>query len=409
MREDLTQLALDLGNIEAPSGRERAAGEYVYDWMARVGFGPERLGVFEDRFNVVGRLKGSGGGTSLSFNSHLDTIMAREDTSRFTDAGDRIYHEAWLEDGRIYGYPVVNCKGPMTCWLVAAKALQDSAIRLKGDVVLAAVCGEICQDPVDEFQGHDYLANDIGTRYAITHGAISHYALVAEATNFKTVSVEAGKLFLKVTVYAGPSRYTPYVSRPVPALKSPNAIVRMAKLIDALEEWADGYEKRYTRKYSGGTVVPKAVIGCIRGGVPHKIYRIPELCSIYLDVRLNPDTPPLVVQDEITAIVEKLGLKAEVKPFLYRRGFNAQGIEPLRDAVENAHQAIIGRPTEPPGAPECSMWRDINPYNELGIPSLTYGCGAGAGGGNTYFTVDDMIKTAKVYALTAMELCNRNV
>ena len=54
------------------------------------------------------------------------------------------------------------------------------------------------------------------------------------------------------------------------------------------------------------------------------------------------------------------------------------------------------------------MWRDINPYNKLGIPSLTYGCGAGAGGGNTYFTVDDMIKTEKIYALTAMELCNRS-
>lgn len=407
MREELTKIALDLGNIEAPTGREREAGDYVYNWMARNGLAPERLGVFEDRFNVVGRLKGTGGGTSLSFNSHLDTIMAREDTERFLDATDKIYHEAWLDDGKIYGYPVVNCKGPMTCWLIAAKALQDSGVSLKGDVVLAAVCGEICQDPVDEFQGRDYLANDIGTRYAITHGAISHYALVAEATNFRTVSVEAGKLFLKVTVQAGPSRYTPYVARPVPALKSPNAIVRMGKLIDAFEVWADGYEKRYTRTYSGGTVVPKAVIGCIRGGVPYKIYRIPELCSIYLDIRLTPDTPPLVVQDEISAIVEDLGLKADVKPFLYRRGFNAQGIEPLKEAVEKAHQAVLGKPSELPGNAECSMWRDINPYNELGIPSLTYGCGGGAGGGNIYFTVDDMIKTAKVYALTAMDICNR--
>jgi acetylornithine deacetylase/succinyl-diaminopimelate desuccinylase-like protein len=148
------------------------------------------------------------------------------------------------------------------------------------------------------------------------------------------------------------------------------------------------------------------VIGCIRGGVPHKIYRIPELCSIYLDVRLNPDTPPLTVQNEIEAIVAKLDIKAEVKPFLYRRGFNAVGVEPLKDAVETAHQAIFNRPTEPAGAPECSMWRDINPYNELGIPSLTYGCGGGAGGGNIYFTVDDMIKTAKIYALTAMGLCD---
>ena len=408
LQDELTKLGLDLGNIYAPLGKELQAGNYVYDWMAQNGFKPERIGAFEDRFNVVGRVSGTGGGASLSFNSHLDTIMSREDTSRFIDAGDRIYHEAWLEDGKIWGYPLVNCKGPMTCWLIAAKALQNAKVRLKGDLVLAAVCGELCGDPVDEFQGHDYLGNDIGTRFAITHGAISHYALVAEATNFKPVWVEAGKLFMKITVYAGPSRYTPYVARPTAALKSPNAIVRMAKLIEAIEEWADGYETRYTKKYSGGTVVPKAVIGAIRAGVPFKVYRIPELCSIYLDIRLNPDTKPLDIQDELEAIVGKLDLKAEVRPFLYRRGFNAEGVEPLKNSLETAHQAIIGKPSEPAGSPECSMWRDINPYNELGIPSLTYGCGAGAGGGNTYFTVDDMIKTAKIYALTAMDLCNRN-
>jgi acetylornithine deacetylase/succinyl-diaminopimelate desuccinylase-like protein len=409
MREDLTQLALDLGNIESPPGHERAAGDYVYDWMARFGFNPERIGVFDDRFNVIGRVKGSGGGLSLSFNSHLDTSMAREDSFRFINASDRVYHEAWYEDGRIYGYPVVNCKGPMTCWMVAAKALKDAGVTLKGDLVLAAVCGEMCEDPADEFQGHDYLGNDIGTRYAITHGALSHYALVAEATNFTTAWVEAGKLFIKITVLAGPSRYTPYMPRPLPALKSPNAIVRMAKLVDSLEEWADDYEKRYTRSYSGGTVVPKAVIGCIRGGVPYKISRAPELCSVYLDVRLNPDTSPLTIQDEIAAVVHKIGLTAEVKPFLYRRGFNAEGIEPLRGAVESAHQAIIGHPAEMAESSVSSMWRDTNPYNEMGIPSLTYGCGGGSGSGTISFAVDDMIKAAKIYAITAMELCNRNV
>jgi hypothetical protein len=54
------------------------------------------------------------------------------------------------------------------------------------------------------------------------------------------------------------------------------------------------------------------------------------------------------------------------------------------------------------------MWRDTNPYNELGIPSLTYGCGAGAGGGNTFFLVDEMLQAAKIYALTAMDICNRD-
>jgi acetylornithine deacetylase/succinyl-diaminopimelate desuccinylase-like protein len=407
LEDETVKLGLDLGNIYAPLGKEKEAGDYVHNWMFENGFRPERIGVYEDRFNVVGRVIGTGGGASLAFNSHLDTIMSREDTARFTDAADRIYHETWLDDGKLYGYPLVNCKGPMTCWLIAAKALQKANVRLKGDMVLTAVCGELCGDTVDEFHGHDYLGNDIGTRFAITHGALAHYALVAEATNFKPAWVEAGKLYVKITVFAGPSRYTPYVPRPQPILKNPNAIARTAKLIEAIEEWADGYETRYTKTYSGGTVVPKAVIGAIRGGVPFKVYRIPELCSIYLDIRLNPDTQPLAIQDELEGIVSKLDLKAEVRPFLYRRGFNAEGIGPLKDSLETAHRAIIGKPTEAPGSPECSMWRDTNPYNELGIPSLTYGCGAGAGGGNTYFTVTDMIKTAKIYALTAMELCNQ--
>jgi acetylornithine deacetylase/succinyl-diaminopimelate desuccinylase-like protein len=405
MRDELIKLSLDLGNMETPSGSEEVAGNYVYDWMTANGFMPERVGVFADRFNVVGRLRGSGGGKSLSFNSHLDTIMSRDDTLRFADATDRIYHEAWLENDRIYGYTVVNCKGPMACWLIAAKAIAKAGVRLKGDLVLTAACGEICGDVVDEFQGHDYLANDIGTRFAITHGAISNYSLVAEATNFKPAWVEAGKVYFKITIYAGPSRYTPFVQRTGSLGDSPNAIVRATKMIAALEAWAIGYEQRYTRKYDGGTVVPKASIGAIRSGFPFKIHRFPELCLIYLDVRLNPDTNPLTVQAELEELATDLQLKADIKPFLFRRGYAAEGIGPLKDALEIAHQKILGQPLEVAAAPECSMWRDSNPYNELGIPSLSYGCGAGAGGGNTYFGVEDMIKTAKVYALTAIKLC----
>ena len=62
LREDLTKLGLDLGNIEAPLGKERDAGNYVYDWMAQHGFRPERIGAYEDRFNVIGRVVGTGGG-----------------------------------------------------------------------------------------------------------------------------------------------------------------------------------------------------------------------------------------------------------------------------------------------------------------------------------------------------------
>src|SRR3954462_15450837 len=68
-REDLLEVALALGNIESPTGYEGPACDYAYDWMQREGFRPERVGAFDARYHVVGRLPGTGGGPSLAFNS----------------------------------------------------------------------------------------------------------------------------------------------------------------------------------------------------------------------------------------------------------------------------------------------------------------------------------------------------
>jgi acetylornithine deacetylase/succinyl-diaminopimelate desuccinylase-like protein len=403
---ELVDLAVELGGIYSPTGKEGPACDYVYDWMEGNGFSPRKVGVYEDRYNVLGTLHGAGDGLSMAFNSHLDTIMSREDALMYIDADLDVYHNSWVDDQRrVWGVGMVNCKGPMACWLIAAKAIQAAGVELRGDLLLTAVVGEIDQEPVDEFQGHDYIAEDIGTRYMISHGGIADYALVAEATNFKPGWVEAGKVFFKITLEAGPSRYTPYVTHPVERSESPNAIVGMTEAIAVFEEWARSYETRYTWECPGGTVVPKASIGAIRAGLPYKIYRQPELCSMYVDIRLNPETSPLTIKQELMDAFASIGRRVTLEPFLYRRGYEAEGIEPLSSAVEAAHHSVLDRPVERPGSPEVSMWRDTNPFNELGIPSLTYGPGGGAGGGTQYFTVDEMVEGAKIYALTALEIC----
>lgn len=404
---ELVDLAVELGNIYSPTGFEGPACDRVFEWMADEGFRPQKIGVFEDRYNVVGRLRGEGDGLSLAFNSHLDTIMSRDDALMYIDADLDVYHKSWVDDERrVWGVGMVNCKGPMACWLIAAKALKRAGVALRGDLLLSAVVGEIDQDPVDEFQGHRYLAEDIGTRYMVTHGALSDFALVAEATKLKPGWVEAGKVFFKITVAAGPSRYTPYTEHAAELNDSPNAVARMSAFVEQFERWALDYQQRYTWECPGGTVVPRAAIGAIRAGLPYKIYRQPELCSIYVDIRLNPVTNPLVIQAELEEVGRKAGFEVEVEPFLYRRGYEAQNIEPLVSAVEAAHRSILGTEIEAAGSPEVSMWRDTNPYNELGIPSLTYGPGGGAGGGTQYFTIDEMVEAAKIYALIALEICN---
>ena len=105
---------------------------------------------------------------------------------------------------------------------------------------------------------------------------------------------------------------------------------------------------------------------------------------------------------------EELGLDIEVNQFAFRRGAAAHGVEPLYEALESAHEQVLGRPLErDANPPTISMWRDTTPFNEAGIPSLTYGPGANAATGKGYFTIDEMVAAAKIYARVALDLCNR--
>src|SRR5205823_4659905 len=107
------------------------------------------------------------------------------------------------------------------------------------------------------------------------------------------------------------------------------------------------------------------------------------------------------------AVLAELDVPTDVTCTLYRRGFEAIGVEPLLDATTRAHRAEFGRDPGPVEPPLSSMWRDTNPFNELGIPAVTYGPAAGVGGGLFWAEVDDFVHAARVYARMALDLCDR--
>jgi acetylornithine deacetylase/succinyl-diaminopimelate desuccinylase-like protein len=409
--DELIKVALDLGNIDSPTGREGPVADYVCDWLRREGFEARKVALYPDRPNVIATLPGKGNGCSLCFNSHMDTAIHQEEWWATRRASEPIFHSAWREGDALVGNGIVNDKGPMATWLLAAKAIKDSGVELKGDLVLMAVVGEIGVEPVDEFQPPQYIAKEAGTRYAITHGGVADYALVAEGTDFGIVGVEAGKAFFKVTVFGDDAPiYTPYIPRPTPVEKSPSAIVRMSSLIQHLDQWAFEYEKKNRYECAGGVMVPKVNIGAIRGGVPWKITKTAQQCAIYVDVRITPIQDPLNIREELRNLVKAAGLTGEVELYVYRPAFEADAkrVEPLKDAITKSHRAIMGAlPTAAP-VPTSSMWRDINVFNEMRIPSLTYGPGVSSGGGKYAMKIDNMIIGTKLYAYTALELCNRD-
>jgi len=408
--DELVKVALDLGNIDSPTGSEGPVGDYVYEWLTRQGFAAKKVALLPDRPNVIGTLPGAGSGKSLVFNSHMDTTIHKDEYWTTRRAADPVFHSAWREGDVLVGNGICNDKGPMATWLLAAKAIKDSGVTLRGDLVLMAVVGEIGLEPVDEFQSPAYLAKEAGTRFAITHCGVSDYALVAEGTDFGLVGVEAGKAFSKVTVFGNDLPiYTPYIPRPTPVEKNPSAIVRMAPLVQRIEEWAYEYEQKNRYECKGGVIVPRVNIGAIRGGVPYKITKTVQQCAIYLDVRVTPAQNPLDVREELRRLVTATGLDGEVELYVYRPAYEADPheVEPLAGAITRAHQAILGGAPKPAAPPFSSMWRDINCFNEMRIPAITYGPGISVGGGNFGMKISDLVTGARLYALTALDLCSQ--
>src|SRR5918996_3099549 len=402
-RGELVDLCLQLGNTPSPHGQERIVGQAVLDWLKQYQINGQLQLITQRSVNAVATIPGSDDGPSLIFNAHLDTgpelpANASEDAKKL--------ETAWTEDDMLFGKGMINDKAQLCAFMIAMSALKRVGIKLKGDLTLTAVASETGHPSVDEFQGIDYPGEGFGTKWVVDRGAVADYALVGETSGFGIVQAECGAAWFKIRV-KGREVYTPRYERGTSIQENPNAFAKAAHVIHAFEDWAVQYEKRETIEFAGGTIIPKAQIVEVRGGAG--VGRPNATCDIFTDVRIAPGKNPLAVQKELAACLLKTNLDCEISLFQYSRGHIAENAEPLIDAVRSAHRYVFGsEPPQPPSA-ETSMWRDLNVFNEVGIPSVCYGPPRQreplSGAQNRAMKIDDLVQATKVYALSAMILC----
>jgi acetylornithine deacetylase/succinyl-diaminopimelate desuccinylase-like protein len=212
--DEVTALVLALCNIPAPVGHEQQAGQFVYDWLSAEGFMPRKVGLVENRFNVVGSYGGLGDGPNLLFTGHLDTQSPMyDDSDRYSfkpaTIDDPQWLTAWLEDGIFKGYAVANDRGPLACTLLAAKALKKAGYRLSGTLYVTACPGEIGPEPAEEFQGVSYVGKELGALYMLTHGGVApDYVITAEGTDFGVNWIGCGYAYYRITL-SGEQVFTP--------------------------------------------------------------------------------------------------------------------------------------------------------------------------------------------------------
>ena len=76
------------------------------------------------------------------------------------------------------------------------------------------------------------------------------------------------------------------------------------------------------------------------------------------------------MERELKDIVGSVGLGGTVECFMARKGYEGKNVEPLIDAIQQCPCAVRGSQPPPVSTPETSMWRDINIFNEVGIPAV---------------------------------------
>ncbi|MGN6462663.1 MAG: M20/M25/M40 family metallo-hydrolase [Pseudolabrys sp.] len=408
-REDVAAFALEICNIDSPCGHESEVADHLFKWMTREGFAPRKLGLFRERYNLLGTLPGTGGGYSLIFNSHMDTAVPREADMVHADPTNPVYHSAWEENGLLFGEGICNDKGPMAAFLIAAKAIRESGHKLKGDLLVSGAVHETGGEPCGEEPGVYPHAKEIGARYLATHGGIADFALIAEGTGFGMAWVEAGECYLKITLRSDqPPFYTAYLPDRTTLDKSPNMIVASASAIAAIENWAADYQKKHVFHCAGGTVVPKAQLGGIESGDKHRPFLCPQLANLYLHVFMPPGLDPLEIKDEISSSLSHIGLSHSVEIYSYRPGYEAKNIDPFVAAVKRAHHATFNDEPKPPYVEATSMWRDLTVWNEIGVPAMTYGPRSTTHQFQRALSVDSLYQAACVYARIAVEVCNQD-
>src|SRR5262245_24139176 len=408
-RDELARLACDLTSIPSPTGQEKAIAEFILAWFENSGFKAVRQDVEVDRPNAVGILKGDGNGLSLGFNGHTDTSYTgtTADLRMVANIEPEAELKGRIVGDKVQGLGVSNMKGGVASFMIAGKALQKSGVKLKGDVVLAAVVGEISRTPIGPWQSQEYRGEGIGTRHLLTHGMHTDYAICCDGSDLNIVWTQTGVVQAKITTF-GQAEAAWGTNRSNYPMEEKNAIVKMTRIIDAVEQWGAEFEAEYVYRSPTGPLFPKVNIGGIEGGAPYRPNYFPGVCSIYVDVRMPPQVRPVTIKHELEKALDKLGVEYELDIYKSLLGHEGGNVEPLVQAADEVHQHLFGERIRPESPDRASIWTDTNIYNELGIPCIKIGPrGRRISTRNEEIDIEVMAKAAQIYALIALDICSR--
>jgi len=397
---------LDLIDIRSPTGEEAGMAEYIVARLRGSGFDADLQLVEAGRPNAVAHLRGSGIGTNLLFTGHMDTSYSGDEEHL---VGEGFRPKGVLRDGWIWGLGANNMKSGLAGLIVAMEAIAQSGATLLGDLSLGAVVGEIEKAPAEEFQGPEYLGYGVGTKHLVSHGVTADFALLAEPTALRICTANMGCLWARITV-SGSVAHSALTNKP----GTVNAIDVARALCNDLDAWAKQFRERHVHMGEHANVT----LACIRAGAPWRLSRNPHEASAYLDIRTVPGQSSEGVKRDLRSVLrgfaERQGIREPSLTFsVSDPPLQIDENLPVVAALKEAQRAVMGEPSPPflrrPGS-------DAVHLTAYGVPCVQFGPGGrlhpDARGRSMHevgdhVLLDDVVQAARIYAETALDLCNQ--
>jgi acetylornithine deacetylase len=348
-REELRKLAAELvaipsvNPLDGPIGDGRGEAElaaFIAALLRDAGVECELKEALPGRPNVVARLAGQSD-EAIWFDAHADTVGV--EGMAFPPFEGRV------EGDRLRGRGAADNKGSVAAMMAALIDVSRSGEKPPATIVFTATADE------------EYTMR--GLLSLLEGGMTAKAAMVGEPSALEIIVAHKGVARFKVST----SGKAVHSSRPEEGV---NAIYRMGKVVNALEQYAKGGVGRERHPLLGKATLS---VGVIRGG--EYVNVVPDRCEVDIDRRLLPgeDARKAVadVRDYLAnALEEEVGLKVSA-PALVVPGMSIASETGLVQAVAAAVREVTGK--APLGGMQGAT--HAGQLVKAGIPAIVFGPG----------------------------------
>ena len=395
-------MACDPLDPDLQSGQEEAIAMLVAGKLETLGMSVETYESMPQRPNVVGVLKGSGDGPVLMMNDHMDTYPVVEPHK--WDKTDFNPFKATRHGDLLFARGSSDTRGNMASAILAAQALKDEGIQLKGDLMYC-----LCVDEErDGTHGSLYLMNEVGIK--------ADYSITAEPTAWENPTTSewgmnlsianGGHCLVEIKVVGQKA----HIWRPD---TSNNAIVEVAGLIPLLQ----GMEFTHEPTEFMGHTPPCVTIVRIRGGLPGEMQFSPDECVLTLAVvGIVPGMTMDSVINDLTDVADTLFKDREDISFTVNQvpdSLFVDATEPVPvdeepcKSISKSYALLMGGKLPIPN--RKNAFNDTIRFRDAGINAVTFGPGEdGWDPDNESISITKAVTAAKIYALTIMEILGVN-